>query len=82
MPIVRPPLEHCVPTGVSLDSGQRVIVMPDTGGVATALGKKLRKLGVEVLALDPRAKDIDGQVKSWTAEGPVHGVYWLPALDD
>ena len=81
VPIVRPGLEHCVPTGVSLDSGQRVIVMPDTGGVATALGKKLRKLGVEVLALDPRAKDIDGQVKSWTAEGPVHGIYWLPALD-
>ena len=81
VPIVRPGLEHCVPTGVSLDSGQRVIVMPDTGGVATALGKKLRKLGVEVLALDPQAKDIDGQVKSWTAEGPVHGIYWLPALD-
>ncbi len=81
VPVVRPALEHCVPTGVSLDSGKRVIVMPDTGGVATALEKKLRKLGVEVLIADPHGDDVESQIQAWTAEAAVNGVYWLPAMD-
>ncbi|HEX5820236.1 MAG TPA: SDR family NAD(P)-dependent oxidoreductase, partial [Solirubrobacterales bacterium] len=80
VPIVRPALEHCVATGVSLESGSRVIVMPDRGGVATALDKKLRKLGVEVLMADPN-EEFERQIEGWTADGAVHGVYWLPALD-
>ena len=82
VPVVRPALEHCVPTGVSLDSGQRVIVMPDTGGVATALEKKLRKLGVEVLCAGP-ARRRTSKVRSSPGRlrGRCNGVYWLPALD-
>ena len=32
-PVVRPPLERCVPTGVELGTGSRVVLMPDRGGV-------------------------------------------------
>ena len=82
-PVVRPALEHCVATGVSLGSGSRVIVMPDAGGVASALEKKLEKLGVEVLRADSTEDDeaFERQIEAWKAAGPVHGVYWLPALD-
>ena len=81
VPVVRPPLQVCVPTGVSLEAPRRVIVMPDSGGVAEALEKKLLKLGVEVLAVDPQADDIESRIQGWIGDGPVHGVYWLPALD-
>ncbi|MGA9857859.1 MAG: phosphopantetheine-binding protein, partial [Solirubrobacteraceae bacterium] len=35
--VLRPPLDCCVPTGVELAAEQRVVLMPDHGGVATAL---------------------------------------------
>ena len=67
IPALRPPLAMCKPTGVSLASGRRVFVMPDRSGVAQALVERLQSLGVEVVP---------------SADVPVHGVYWLPALDD
>ncbi len=67
IPALRPPLDICKPTGVPLASGRRVFVMPDRSGVAEALSERLRALGVEV---------------TQTVGAPVHGVYWLPALDD
>jgi NAD(P)-dependent dehydrogenase (short-subunit alcohol dehydrogenase family)/acyl carrier protein len=82
-PVVRPALEHCAATGVSLGSASRVIVMPDRGGVGSALEKRLEKLGVEVLTADGSQDDeaFERQIEEWKAAGPVHGVYWLPALD-
>ena len=80
---LRPPLALFKATGVKLDSNSRVVVMPDRGGVAEALTKALRAMGVEVLQIDGAA-DADKLatlLKSWTAAGPVQGVYWLPALD-
>jgi len=70
IPVLRPPLAVCKPTGVSLGSGRRVFIMPDGSGVAEALSERLRALGVEVV----EAADAAG--------APVDGVYWLPALDD
>ncbi|MGA2113600.1 MAG: SDR family NAD(P)-dependent oxidoreductase [Bryobacteraceae bacterium] len=67
IPVLRPPLGLCKSTGVSLESGRRVFIMPDRSGVAEVLAQRLRALGVEVVE---------------TAEAPVNGVYWLPALDD
>jgi NADP-dependent 3-hydroxy acid dehydrogenase YdfG len=69
-----------VPTGVELGAGTRVVLMPDGGGVGTALAKRLRKLGVEVLTIDgaPSIDELEAQLAEW---GPVAGVYWLPALD-
>ena len=61
------------------------MLAPDRGGVGDALAKRLGKLDVEVLTLDPAA-DRDGARgaarRLARPSGPVHGVYWLPALDD
>ena len=70
VPVLRPSLEVCKPTGVSLASGKRVLVMSDRGGAGEILAEKLRALGVEVLS---------GEAE--LAAAPVDGVYWLPALD-
>ena len=70
VPTLRPPLAICKPTPVALGPGRRIAIMPDKGGVAEALAERLRASGVEVLMLDGTA-----------VTGPVHGVYWLPALD-
>ena len=81
---VRPPLNLCKPSGVVLELGRRVVVMPDKGGVADALTQRLQETGVEVLRIEgaPDAEALAARLKNWMAAGPVHGVYWLPALDD
>ena len=58
--------------------------MPDQGGVSSSLAGRLQKLGVEVLAIEgaPEVKALEAQAAEWTVAGPIHGVYWLPALDD
>ncbi len=83
LPILRPPLNICKQTGVSLERGRRVIIMPDKGGVADALTRQLQKRGVEVFRIDgtPDAPALADLLKNWLATGPVDGVYWLPALD-
>jgi 3-oxoacyl-(acyl-carrier-protein) synthase/acyl carrier protein/NAD(P)-dependent dehydrogenase (short-subunit alcohol dehydrogenase family) len=84
LPVLRPPLSICKPTGVTLGRGRRVVVMPDKGGVADALAQSLQKMGVEVLRIEgvPDADALANHLKSWMATGPVHGVYWLPTLDN
>ena len=42
LPILRPPLAICKPTGVTLARGRRVVIMPDKGGVADALAQALQ----------------------------------------
>ena len=83
IPTLRPPLNLCKSTGVTLDVGSRVLVMPDQGGVSKALLKQLKKRGVDTLVLDPLAdaSALTDSINSWLTRGPVHGVYWLPALD-
>ncbi|HTX39740.1 MAG TPA: SDR family NAD(P)-dependent oxidoreductase, partial [Bryobacteraceae bacterium] len=71
VPALRPPLSLCKPTGVPLAPGQRVFIMPDRSGVAEALAARLRELGVEVV-----------ETAEALPAAPIHGVYWLPALDD
>jgi NAD(P)-dependent dehydrogenase (short-subunit alcohol dehydrogenase family) len=82
-PFLRPPLTLCKPTGTPLGAGRRVIVMPDKGGAGQALAQRLTALGVEVLLIkDASATDaVVNQLNTWLAAGPVHGIYWLPALD-
>ena len=83
IPILRPPLSICKATGVTLGHGRRVVIMPDKDGVADALTQLLRSRGVEVLrienAFEPDA--LIDRLKNWLSAGPIHGVYWLPALD-
>jgi NAD(P)-dependent dehydrogenase (short-subunit alcohol dehydrogenase family) len=68
---------------VNLETGKRVVVMPDAGGVAKALTGRLEKLGVTVLSLDPETdrEGIESALQGWLEEGVIDGVYWLPALD-
>ena len=82
--MIRPELEYCVDTGVTIESGSRIALMPDGGGVADALSARLTELGAEVLMVQgtPDAETLEALVAQWTAAGPVQGVYWLPALDD
>ncbi|MDH3687673.1 MAG: SDR family NAD(P)-dependent oxidoreductase, partial [Myxococcales bacterium] len=81
--VLRPALELCKPTGVELAEGHRVVLMPDRGGVGRALTRRLEQRGVQVLTLaaDLDADALTRQLETWRGEGPVHGVYWLPALD-
>ncbi|MFI7542164.1 SDR family NAD(P)-dependent oxidoreductase [Actinoplanes sp. NPDC049599] len=80
VPVLRPEPAACVPTGITLDGGTRVVVAPDQGGVGEALVTRLTRLGVQVLTVDP--DDPGPGLDAALADGPVHGVYWLPALDD
>src|SRR5664279_598682 len=88
VPNLRPPLDLCKPTGVTLGSGRRVVIMPDKSGVGDALAQRLQTMGVEVLRIVLRddetldANTLTDRLKTWLAAGAVHGVYWLPALDN
>jgi acyl transferase domain-containing protein/nucleoside-diphosphate-sugar epimerase/acyl carrier protein len=83
VPVLRPPASWCKPTAVTLGQGSRVIMMADEGGVARALARRLGSLGVGVLVIEPGtpADDVDARLTAWLADGPVHGLYWLAALD-
>ncbi len=83
VPVLRPPLCLCKPTGVALAAGSRVVLMMDQGGVGKALASRLQKLGVETLVIDdaPSAETLLARLTNWLAAGPIQGVYWLPALD-
>jgi acyl transferase domain-containing protein/NAD(P)-dependent dehydrogenase (short-subunit alcohol dehydrogenase family)/acyl carrier protein len=81
--VLRPDLSICKSTGVTLERGKRVLIVSDKGGGAKALAKRLKSLGVEVFRLETSlSKDeFVEQLNVLTAEQPLHGVYWLPALD-
>jgi len=83
VPVLRPGLNLCKPTGISLESGKRVVLMSDKGGIAEALAQRLQKAEVEVLRVQNGldAEALANRLKEWITAGPVHGVYWLPALD-
>jgi NAD(P)-dependent dehydrogenase (short-subunit alcohol dehydrogenase family) len=83
VPALRPPIDLCKATGVTLDESSRVIVMMDRGGVGKALLSRLEKRGVGTLVIEepPPSEALAGQIGAWLAEGPIKGVYWLAALD-
>ena len=83
MPTLRPAAADCLETGVSLQ-GARVVVMLDEGGVGEALVKRLGKAGASALTVEPGTStdEVLQRLEAWLADGPVAGVYWLPALDD
>jgi hypothetical protein len=83
VPSLRPGLDLCKPTGVTLDAGSRVVVMLDQGGVGKSLVNRLQKRGVTVMAFEsaPATDEMVAQLQAWLADGPIQGVYWLPALD-
>jgi malonyl CoA-acyl carrier protein transacylase len=84
VPNLRPPLTICKQTGVTLGSGQRVVIMPDKDGAGEALTQQLQSIGVEVLRIERmwKADALSDHLKKWLEAGPVQGVYWLAALDN
>ena len=84
MPCLRPSLDNCVPTGVVLEQGSRVVVMLDEGGVGQALAQRLASRQVTALTIEPGTptEEIERLLDTWVGDGGVQGVYWLPGLDD
>lgn len=84
VPVLRPALRLCKPSGVRLDAATRVVLAADRGGVGEVLAGRLRQRGMQVLGLEPSAdrEAVGVQLDAWLRDGGVHGVYWLPALDD
>jgi len=83
IPVLRPPLTICRPSGVVFDQNKCVVIMPDKDGVADALEKQLEAKGTKVLRLD-QTLTTDALIdclNKWKENGPVTGMYWLPALD-
>jgi len=80
-PVLRPPLNLCKPTGVQLGPGTRVVV--GRGASTGNLAQRLSDLGVTVLDLDvrQRAAALESTLRAWLADGPIQGIFWLPALD-
>ena len=80
-PVLRPALDLCKPTGVKLEEGARVVVA--RGAAESPLARKLADLGATVLELDAGlpAAELEKALKRWLGKGPIHGVFWLPALD-
>ncbi len=83
VPSLRPPLAWCKPTGVALGKGDRVVVAADEGGIAAALARVLETRGVAVLSLAGATptEEVTSRLAGWLKEGPIQGVFWLPALD-
>ncbi len=83
VPSLRPALELCKPSGVTLAEGSRVVVALDRGGVGKSLINRLEKRGVTTLVIDeaPDNTVLEEQLRAWLAQGAIQGVYWLPALD-
>ncbi len=83
VPQLRPALDLCKPTGVRLDAA-RVVVALDSHGVGEALVERLSEVGATVLTLAPglSAGDVQAELDGFAAEGDVHGLYWLPGVDD
>jgi malonyl CoA-acyl carrier protein transacylase len=81
---LRPRLDLCIPTGVSLEEGVRVLVVEGEEKAGESLVRKLRSRRVEVLRLDAglAPEKITGKVTAWQAEKPIRGVYFLPGMDE
>ncbi len=81
VPVLRPRLDLCTPTGVVLE-GQRVLVVNDQGDTGKSLALRLLGRKVQVLSLDnANTPESAEKLAQYLAEGPINGVYFLPALD-
>jgi malonyl CoA-acyl carrier protein transacylase len=81
---LRPDLKYCKNTGVEINEKSQVLLMSDQGGVGKALSTQLKKQGAKVHLLNKldSSESIQQEIAKWMKNGPVQGVYWLPALDN
>ena len=82
VPVLRPRLDLCLPTGVELDETSRVLVVADESGSADVLERKLRSRKVQVVKLKAAlAEEMQQKLAAAQADGPLAGVFFLPGLD-
>ncbi|HYK91056.1 MAG TPA: SDR family NAD(P)-dependent oxidoreductase, partial [Acidobacteriota bacterium] len=83
VPYLRPKLDLCKLTGVVLNEQSRIVVICDEGGVGKALAGRLERLDADVLLIDdhPDSETLVKRIEEWKSDGPIQGIYWLPALD-
>lgn len=81
VPVLRPRLDLCSPTGISLDASSRILVIADSGKTADSLTRRLRGRKASVLVVNPTDETALAKVEQWHAESPVTGIYYLPALE-
>ncbi len=81
VPVLRPRLDLCKPTGITFEAGKRFVIVKDRGKVADSLARRLRTRQVELLVLDPHAKDCLEQVKIWGENQKIDAVFYLTGLD-
>jgi malonyl CoA-acyl carrier protein transacylase len=79
MPVLRPKLDLCVPSGAKSFAGKRVIVIKTSGEESVALVKELESRKVDVIAIESTrlAEDLEKYLRG----GEVQGAYYLPALE-
>jgi malonyl CoA-acyl carrier protein transacylase len=82
VPVLRPRLELCQPTGQMLNAESRVLVVGDQGKIAESLLRKLRTAKAQTFKVSA-GEVLAGseKLKAWLGQGPVNGVYFLPGLD-
>ena len=84
LPVLRPKMELCTPTGLKLDDNCRVLVISDHGQVGNNLSRQLRSRKVQVINWKSsriKTETISKDLEIALAEGPINGVFFLPALD-
>ena len=61
VPVLRPAIERCVPTGVEIGPGSRIAVMADRGGVAKELARLLEERGADVFTIEEHPEAAQGR---------------------
>jgi NAD(P)-dependent dehydrogenase (short-subunit alcohol dehydrogenase family)/acyl carrier protein len=82
VPVLRPTLALCQPTGIELGEGANVLIVADRGGVGDALERKLLARKVRVTKLPVASvKEIHTRLTLLENGSMFTGVYFLPGLD-
>ena len=80
-PILRPKLDLCLPTGVILGEGKRVLIIEGEHEAGEALSNLLLSRNVSVLrAKVGHAGDLNHQIETWVGEGRIDGLFFIAPL--
>jgi len=81
--VLRPRLELCKPSGITLNADSRVVILSGTGKTAAALQKQLRTQQVEAVLIKAEGSAaVAEQISKEHAKAPISGLYYLPTLDE
>ena len=82
VPALRPRIDLCLPTNATLERDQRVLIVSGEDKTGELLARRLRTRQVSALILKPAEPEAMAKtVADQLAKGPIHGVYFLPALE-